>query len=176
MDPDAGPGDVRPRQLERPPGERFRTTAPVIRERPDNRRALLLGSGMGLLVAILAGLLRSILDVTTGLIALAVGGGWAVGATIRVGAWGRVPHRASVVPEVMGLVLGAATWVLALVLAWLVAMAILPGSERGLLDRLAATPFLDWLEPQLGLADILCLALAALLGWFGARSVAIPPD
>jgi len=53
-----------------------------------------------------------------------------------------------------------------------VAMAILPGSERSLLERLSATPFIDWLSPQLGLADLMGLVLAALLGWFGARSAA----
>jgi len=131
---------------------------------------------MGSLVAIGAALLRSVLDVTSGLIALAVAGGWAVGATVRRGAWGGRPHRASGAPEVMGLLLGAGTWIAALLLSWVVAMAILPGSERGLLDRLAGTPFLDWLGPQLGLADLVCLALAALCGWIGARSAATPPD
>jgi hypothetical protein len=74
----------------------------------------------------------------------------------------------------MGLLLGALTWVAALVLAWVVAMAILPGSERSIVERLAGTPFLDWLSPQLGLAEPLGLVLAAFLGWVGARSPATP--
>ncbi len=45
------------------------------------------------------------------------------------------------------------------------AMAILPASSRSLPDRLAATPFLDWLGPQLGLADVLSLLLFAGFGW-----------
>jgi len=101
-----------------------------------------------------------------------VAGGWAVGAAVRRGAWAGLPHRASAAPEVLGLLLGAATWIAGLALAWLVAMAILPASERSLIERLAGTPFLDWLGPQLGLADVLGLVLAALLGWFGARSAA----
>lgn len=134
-----------------------------------------MGIGAALLVAIAGGLLRSVLDVTVGLLALAVAGGWVVGAAVRRGAWGGLAHRASVAPEVLGLVLGAVTWVLVLVVAWVVAMAILPGSERTLLDRLAATPLLDWLAPQLGPADVLSLVLAAGLGWFGARSSASEP-
>jgi hypothetical protein len=137
-------------------------------------RAVAFGMGTGLLVALVAALLRSILDITTGLIALAIGGGWVVGASVRRGAWAGLAHRPSSAPELVGLCLGAATWVAALVLAWVVAMAILPGSERSLVDRLAVTPFLDWLSPQVGLADPLGLVLSALLGWFGARSAATP--
>lgn len=146
--------------------------APVIREHPDVERGLLLGLTMGIVVALVGALLRSILDITAGLIALAILGGWAVGAAVRRGAWAGLPHRPSASPGLLGLLLGALTWVGALVLAWVVAMAILPGSERSLLERLAATPFPDWLGPQVGLADLLCLALAALLGWVGARSSA----
>jgi hypothetical protein len=178
VDPSPGPGDVRPRHLERPPSERYDTAPRRIRERPDLTRALLLGLGAGAIVAIVAALLRSILDVTTGLLAVAVGGGWLVGAAVRSGAWGGEPHRASVTPELLGAALGALMWVVGLVLAWIVALAILPGSERSLLERLAATPFLDWLGPQVGLADLLSLGLAAALGWLAARStpVAGPPD
>ena len=172
MDPSAGPGDVRPRHLERPPGERYDTAPPRIRDRPDLARGLLLGAGAGAGVAVAAALLRSILDVTTGLLAVAVAGGWLVGVAVRHGAWGGDPHRASAAPEVMGAALGAGAWIVGLVLAWVVALAILPGSERSLPDRLSAMPFLDWLGPQVGLADLLSLILAAASGWLGARSVA----
>lgn len=174
MDPAAGPGDVRPRHLARPPGERFRSAPPPVREHPALARALLLGAGTGLLVALAAALLRSVLDVTVGLLALAAVGGWAVGAAVRQGAWGGMAHRASAAPEAIGCLLGAAAWVASLVLAWVVAMAILPGSARTLPERLVATPFLDWLGPQAGLADLACVGLAAFLGWFGARSAATP--
>jgi hypothetical protein len=72
-------------------------------------------------------------------------------------------------------VLGLLTWVVGLLLAWVVAMAILPGSERSLVERLTGTPFLDWLMPQLGLADVLGLVLAGLFGWIGSRSAPTPP-
>lgn len=130
-----------------------------------------MGAATGAAVALVAALLRSILDVTAGLVALAAVGGWAVGGAVRRGAWAGMPHRASRAPELLGLALGALAWAGALVLAWVVAMAILPGSERSLEERLAGTPFLDWLGPQLGLAELLGLVVAAVLGWFGARSV-----
>lgn len=125
---------------------------------------------MAFVVAIVAALLRSILDVTVGLLGIAVVGGWSVGAVVRWGAWRGMAHRASSAPGILGLLLGGGAWVAAAVLAWVVAMAILPGSERTLVERLVGTPFVDWLGPQLGLADMLCLVLAALLGWLGARS------
>ncbi|MFN8519249.1 MAG: hypothetical protein U0667_07655 [Chloroflexota bacterium] len=172
MDPAIGPGDVRPRHLERPPGERYRAPSVPVREHPDLARGLLLGVVVALVVALVAGLLRSILDVTLGLVVVAGAGGWLVGAAVRRGAWSGLAHRPSPTPEVLGLSLGAAAWVAALVSSWLVAMAILPGSARSFPDRLAATPFLDWLGPQVGLLDLLCLVLAAVLGWMGARSAA----
>jgi hypothetical protein len=135
-------------------------------------RALALGVAVGLIVAIAAALLRSVLDLTAGLVAVAVAGGWLVGAAVRRGAWAGLPHRGSGAPEWMGLALGVITWVAALVLAWVVAMAILPGSERTLVERLTGTPFLDWLAPQLGFADMLGLVLAGSFGWIGARSAA----
>ena len=114
----------------RPPGERYDTAPPPVRERPDLAHALLLGVAAGVCVAIVAALLRSILrHVTTGLLVVAVGGGWVVGAAVRHGAWGGVAHRASAAPESMGAGLGALTWVAGLVLAWVVALAILPGSS-----------------------------------------------
>ena len=53
-------------------------------------------------------------------------------------------------PSIAAMRLGAVCWLACLVGAWLVAMAILPGSSRTFPDRLAATPFLDWVGPQLG--------------------------
>jgi hypothetical protein len=54
--------------------------------------------------------------------------------------------------------------------AWLVSMAILPASSRGLLDRLVAIPFLDWLSPQFSPLDIFELVLLVALAWYAARS------
>jgi hypothetical protein len=175
VDPDTGPGDVRPRHLGRPPGERYGTSTLPLRDQPDLPRALALGVVVGLLVALAAGLLRSVLDLTAGLVALAVVGGWLVGAAVRRGAWAGLPHRPSTALAWLGLVLGLLTWVVGLLLAWVVAMAILPGSERSLVERLTGTPFLDWLMPQLGLADVLGLVLAGLFGWIGSRSAPRPP-
>ena len=134
-----------------------------------------MGSAVGLAVAASVAFLRSVLDVTAGLIALAVVGGWAVGAAVRRGAWAGEAHRGSSAPALLGLALGALTWVAAMLLAWVLAMVILPGSERSLVERLTGTPFLDWLAPQLGLSDVAYLVLSTAFGWFGARSPGVAP-
>ncbi len=133
-------------------------------------RAVALGLSVVLVVALLCALLRGILDLSGGIIAVAVGGGWTIGVAVRQGAWASQPHRASSAPVLLGALLGGACWLAGLVGAWLVAMAILPGSSRSFPDRLAGTPFLDWMGPQLGVADLLSLLLFVALGWFGARS------
>jgi hypothetical protein len=169
------PGDVRPPTLARPPGDRYRTPSPVlILERPRIARGVGLGLVAMLAVAVVCALLRAILDLSGGIIAVAVAGGWAIGAAVRQGAWGGQPHRPSTAPVIAGAALGALGWLAGLVGAWLVAMAILPGSSRTFTERLAATPFPDWLGPQVGLADLLSLLLFIVFGAIGARSAATP--
>jgi len=135
------------------------------------------GIGLGLVAVVVVvavgALLRGILDLSGGVIAVAIAGGWVIGTAVRRGAWAGRPHRASSAPVIWAAILGALCWLVGLVGTWLVAMAILPGSSRTFLERLAATPFLDWLAPQLGLADLLSLLLFVGFGWFGARSAAI---
>ena len=139
-------------------------------DRPRLGRGSLYGLVAVLVIAGAAALLRGILDLSGGIIALAVGGGWAIGAAVRRGAWGGQLHRPSSGPGIVAAVLGAGCWLTSLVGAWLVSMAILPASSRSLPDRLITTPFLDWLSPQIGLADMLSLLLFIGFAWFGARS------
>jgi hypothetical protein len=140
------------------------------------RPRLIRGVGLGLLaalaVAAVGAALRGILDLSAGIIAVAVAGGWFIGAATRHGAWDGQPHRPSAAPTVAGAALGAVCWAAGLVGAWLVAMAILPGSSRTFTERLAATPFLDWLSPQVGIADVLSLLLLVVFGATGTRSAA----
>jgi hypothetical protein len=141
-------------------------------EHPRMTRGVGLGLVAAVVVAVVCALLRGILDLTTGIIVFAVAGGWAIGAAVRQGAWAGQPHRPSSAPALAGACLGVLCWLAGVAGAWVAAMATLPGSARTLLERLASTPFLDWLAPQIGLADVLSLLLFAGFGWFGARSAA----
>jgi hypothetical protein len=122
-------------------------------------RAILAAVGVGLLAATAWALLRSVFDITIGSLVVAALGGWGIGASVR---------RGGVAPLVAA-VLALAAWIVALLLAWLVAMAILPASTRPLGDRLAATPFLDWLVPQLGIVEIGALVIGVGAALYAAR-------
>lgn len=113
---------------------------------------------IGLLAAVIWALIKGLLEFP-GVLAVAVVAGWAIGAVL----W---QVRAS--PLMAALIAGAA-WLLGLVLAWLVAMAILPGSSRTFLERIEATPFLEWQGPQFGAIEVLGLVLYVGAALYGAR-------
>ena len=142
-------------------------------ERPRTGRGLGYGLAAVLAVAVVGALLRGILDLTGGLIArrrrrwLGHRRRGPHGVVGRPGASAVIARRRSSRRR-----LGALGWLATLVGAWLVSMAILPASSRSFPDRLVATPFLDWVGPQLGLADVLALLLFIGFAWFGARSAA----
>lgn len=150
------PGDRRPTSGTLPPP---RQRGGIARLRPRSLGGALLEA---LLVALLAAvawaLLKGVLEFP-GALVVAVVGGWAMGALL----WG---VRAS---PLYAAGLAVAAWFLGLVLTWLVAMAILPGSSRTFLERVAGTPFPDWLAPQFGLFEIMGLALYVLSALYGAR-------
>jgi hypothetical protein len=142
-------------------------------EHPRLGDALVFGLGAAAATVIVSALLRDILDVSFGLLVIAGVGGWLVGAGIRWGAWAGRPHRGSAVLGVIGVVFGGLCWLLGLVAAWLLSMAILTGSSRSFTDRLAATPFVDWLSPQLDPLDYVQLLLLVSIAWYVARSGAV---
>lgn len=113
---------------------------------------------IGLLAAVIWALIKGLLEFP-GVLAVAVVAGWAIGAVL----W---QVRAS--PLMAALIAGAA-WLLGLVLTWLVAMAILPGSSRTFLERIEATPFLEWQGPQFGAIEVLGLVLYVGAALYGAR-------
>ena len=155
----------------RPPGA---TSRPPTTDHGGSRWAGLRPTSFGLalaealIVALLAALawalLKGILELSIGLLAVAVLGGWAIGAVLR-------QARPS---PLLAAALGALAWAAGLVLTWFVAMILLPASSRTLLERLGATPFLDWLSPQFGLLEIAGLALFTAAAAYGARPAGGP--
>ncbi len=111
------------------------------------------------LAALAWALLKGILEFGPGLLGVAVVGGWAIGALL----W-----QVRATPLLAGAI-AALAWLLGLVLTWLIAMAILPGSSRTFIERVEGTPFLDWLSPQFGLLEMAGLVLYVLAALYGAR-------
>jgi hypothetical protein len=120
--------------------------------------ALLEVAAVGLLGAAAWAVIRAILEFP-GVLAVAVIAGWAIGAIL----WMVRAH------PMIAAAMAAAAWLLGLVLTWLVAMAILPGSSRTFPERVAGTPFLDWLAPQFGAIELVGLVLYVGAALYGAR-------
>ena len=114
---------------------------------------------MALLAAAAWALLKGILELSLGLLALAAFGGWAIGAVL----W---QVRAA---PLLAMAIAALAWLGGLVGTWLVAMAILPASVRTFPERLESTPFLDWLAPQFGVVEIAGLVVFLIAAAYGAR-------
>lgn len=128
--------------------------------RPARRSPLVAFAGacsVALLAATSWAILRGIFELGPGSLVVALAGGWGIGVMLR---------QANGAPLLAG-VIGLGAWLLGLILTWLLAMAILPGSTRSFLERVEGTPFLDWLSPQFGLLEV-----AGLVLWVGAAAYA----
>ncbi len=166
---DADTDDIEAGDME--PGDRRPAGRPMPQpgpSRPGGRRrqppSLPLAALEALAVAVLAALawalLKGILEFGAGLLGVAVVGGWAIGALLG---------RARAAPLLAAAIAGPA-WLAGLLLTWLLAMAMLPGSSRTFIERVEATPFLDWLAPQFGLLQVAGLVLYVVAALYGARS------
>jgi hypothetical protein len=186
-------GEARPpavrRRLERPPAERYAARAEAgDSEAPSAGEAALsrvlpVGIEGAFLVALAMGLLGGLFDLTAGLIVVGLIGGWLIGRAVAgvarggsLRSWlsgaepspGRAPGAVRLVALACGLVAVAG----GLVVLWIVSLAAVRDATSGLLDRLAALPLRDWLDPQLGqLGPILLLTLLATLvaAWRASR-------
>jgi len=151
----------------REPGERPRQgrLSPMVPARGSQHRprstprsialAVLLAFAAALGAASAWAIMRGLLELGPGSLVVAALGGWAIGAAVRLA------HG----PPLLAALLASAAWLAGLLLTWLLAMAILPGSTRTFAERVAGTPFLDWLSPQLGV-----LEAAALLLYMGVAA------
>jgi hypothetical protein len=117
-------------------------------------------------VAALIAFLVAILDFGVGLIGLAAIGGWAIGAAARAGAGGAT-RGASVRAAAIAGALGA--WVAGYFGAYVLSLLLRPASSLTFGERLAQSPFLDWLSPQFSLLQIVELVLIVGFAWFASR-------
>lgn len=154
------PGERRPPGSVEPRPPRAGSSGIVRALRPRSTGVALVEA---VLVAALAAsawaLLKGVLELSVGLLVVGAFGGWAIGAVL----W---QVRTS---PLLAVAIAAAAWLVGLVGTWLVAMALLPASSRTFLERLANTPFTDWLSPQFGLVEIGGLVVYVVAAAYGAR-------
>ena len=152
------PGEQWPAGGTPPPATQGRRSG-WMRLRPSSLPAALAEASLvALLSATAWALIKGILEFP-GVLAVAVVGGWAIGALL----W---QVRAT---PVLAIAIGILAWGIGLVLTWLVAMAILPSSARTFLERVEGTPFLDWMGPQFGAVEMVGLVLYVAAAAYGAR-------
>lgn len=117
---------------------------------------------MALGVVLLSGfawaVLRSILELGVGLLAVSAVGGWGIGATLRPASRSRLLAGG----------LATCAWVAGLALTWLLTRLTLPASSLDLLERLRSHSFLDFTTQQFGILEVL-----SLLALAGAAAVAV---
>ncbi|MGZ6269752.1 MAG: hypothetical protein ACXWMU_04190 [Candidatus Limnocylindrales bacterium] len=170
----ASPGEVRPasaRLLDRPPSDRFGPPPrPPEVVATKAGRAVAGGLAGGLVAALLWLVIGGTLDLDAGLVVVAIVGGWLVGGGTALGAWGRADaaHVTGHIPW-LAAALALFTWLAATFLLYLYAEVMLPASSLTLADRLASTPFTDWLAPQFLPLGPLEIVVLAGVSWWSAR-------
>jgi hypothetical protein len=120
-------------------------------------RAVALGVVAALAVALVYGLAAEAIQLTFGLIVVALVGGYVIGQAVKT----RRPAVA----------LSIGAWVVGLVVAYVVAQALLPQASTSLGARLSAAGFVDYLSglDVMKVVHPLALAATALAAWRGAR-------
>jgi hypothetical protein len=168
------PGDLPPRTLAHPPGDRYapaRSATPAAGaiERPKLRRGAFFGLLAALGIAVLFAVLVGILDLGVGLLALAAAGGWIIGFATRTGAWpAGIPLPAARVRS-LAIVLALVAWVAGYFGAYLVSLLLRPDSSLTFAQRLAQSSFPDWLAPQFSALQVIEILLISGFAWFSSR-------
>ena len=135
---------------------------------PNLRRGLAYGIAMGLPFAAAWAVASAVLDLGAGLLVVAAIAGWLLGTAVALGAEpGTMRRRRATTSLAVGL--GLATWLAAVIGAYLLGLAILPGSTLPFLERLANAPFLESTAEQFLPLGPIELAVVAVCGWLGAR-------
>jgi len=145
---------------------------------PALTRPLLYG---GVAAAAVAGLwlaTAGILGVTSGLLVVAIAGGYLVGLAVSAG-WsadpsvngpapgvaegaGRPTDRR---PQLLAALLGAAAWLVGTYLAYLWGLFARPASSAPFIDRVRESPFLETLAAQLSVLELLQIGILVLVAW-----------
>ena len=144
-------------------------------EQPTNQQTAK-AYGLGLLAGVGFALLYSVgaevVGLNWGLIVVALFGGWVIGGAVSYGAWAGQQHRRVRRLQTAALVIGCGSWLLALVLGYLISQALIPQAATPLLDRLSPSGFIDYfggLFDYVRLIHLLGLALLTFMAWRSAR-------
>jgi hypothetical protein len=123
---------------------------------------------MALLFVLVWTVMAAILDLSAGLVVLGAAAGWLTGTAVALGAEpGTMRRQRSTILLAVAVAIGI--WIAGTALAYVVSLAILPGSTLDLLGRMANAPLLETVAVGFVPGGPLTLAALALFAWLGAR-------
>ncbi|HSH22320.1 MAG TPA: hypothetical protein VK992_06880, partial [Candidatus Caenarcaniphilales bacterium] len=104
-----------------------------------------------------------------GLIAVALVGGWLIGAAVTHGAWRRDLHIPSRRLRLLAAILGGAAWAGGAYVAFTVGQAVLPEATTPLLDRLSFGGFAEYVAGVYDIVHGIALATLIFFSWRSTR-------
>ena len=140
--------------------------------RLDRRRALGgfdLGALAAIAVAVVYGLLWTVIQLHLGLIAVAVMGGWLIGGAVARGAWAKERHFADRRLRAMAAVFGGLAWLGGAAVGYLLGQVLLPQATTSVSERLSFAGFADYLVGVYDLVHGIALATLVYFSWRSAR-------
>jgi hypothetical protein len=150
--------------------------APPVLDRKRALGAFDWGALAGIAVALVHGAFWGAAVLYFGLVALAVAGGWLIGAGVRHGAWRAAWRSPRHVPsrrlKAFASAVAVVTWFGAAFVAYVVSRALLPESDLTLAERLAELSFSEYMALEYdagGLIHATSLAAMVIIGWRTAR-------
>jgi hypothetical protein len=145
---------------------------PGLASEPRGLRSYDLGLLAGLGVAAVYGISAELLGLSWGLLAVAFGGGFVIGAAVSRGAWQGRPHITVRRLQVMAAAIGIGAWIVGVFIAYVVAQALLPQASTPLLERLSFERFSAYfvgLDESIRFIHSASVSAMAFMAWRGAR-------
>ena len=138
---------------------------------PRVAKGLAFGALAAAAVGVVYGLSAELVGLTFSLPVVGLVGGWVIGTAVAYGAWGESAHEPDRNVRVGATVLAVASWLLGLVVAYIVSQALIPEATTALGDRLSVGGFFDYFLglDLVRLLHLLSLALVSFMTWRAAR-------
>jgi hypothetical protein len=143
--------------------------APLALSRDRALRAFDLGVLAAIGVSLAYGVLLYPVGLTWGLIAVAVMGGWVIGAAVRSGAWRGQLHERARSLQLLAVVLGIFSWLGGMFVSYVLSQALFPDAATPLMERLSAAGFAAYIDGTDRILNIVSLSALAFVGWRSAR-------
>lgn len=128
-----------------------------------------LGALAGIAVAIVYGLSWTVVQLSWGLIAVAIMGGWLIGGAVARGAWRGERHGPDARLRLLAAVFGACAWLGGAAVGYVLGQLLLPQATTPVLERISFGGFADYLVAVTDLLQGIAFATLSFFAWRSAR-------